>query len=294
MKPPPFKYFSPTSLEEALTLLTEHGFDAKILAGGQSLIPTMNFRLAQPEVLIDLNNVTDLNYIKAATNGGVSIGAMTRQRTVERDPLIAERVPLVAETMPFIAHPQIRNRGTFGGTLAHADPAAELPAVTTALGARFRVQSQSGERWVAADDFFVDLFQTALEPEEILVEVELPPLPARTGYAFKEVSRRHGDYALVGAAAVVTLADNGQCQAAKLVYFSVGPGPVEAFQAETSLVGQPLTAEAIAAAAETAATADIDPPGDIHASVKYRRHLAQVLARQVLTKAKERVTVNGN
>ncbi len=288
MKPPPFKYFSPTSLEEALALLTEHGFDAKILAGGQSLIPTMNFRLAQPEVLIDLNNVTELNYINGATNGGVSIGAMTRQRAVEREPLIAERVPLVAETMPFIAHPQIRNRGTFGGTLAHADPAAELPAVTTALGARFRMQSQSGQRWVAADDFFVDLFQTALEPEEILVEVELPALPARTGYAFEEVSRRHGDYALVGAAAVVTLADNGQCQAAKLVYFSVGPGPVEAFQAEAGLVGQPLTADTIEAAAETAATTDIDPPGDIHASAKYRRHLAKVLARQVLTKANKR------
>lgn len=294
MKPPPFKYYAPTSLEEALAYLAEYGFEAKALAGGQSLIPTMNFRLAQPEVLVDLNNIPELNYIRPASDGGVAIGAMTRQRQVERDPLVAEQVPLVHETMPYIAHPQIRNRGTFGGTIAHADPAAELPAVTAALGARFRAQSQNGQRWIAADDFFVDLFTTALEPEELLVEVILPPLPARSGYAFGEVSRRHGDYALVGAAAVVTLDDKAQCASARLVYFSVGNGPVEAFQAETALKGQALTAEAIEAAAETAAMADIDPPGDIHASAKYRRHLAKVLARQVLGKAGERAKAKSN
>jgi carbon-monoxide dehydrogenase medium subunit len=269
MKPPPFKYYAPTTLEEALGYLAEYGFEAKALAGGQSLIPTMNFRLAQPEVLVDLNNIPELSYIRPGEKGGVSIGAMTRQRQVERDPLVAERVPLVHETMPYIAHPQIRNRGTFGGSIAHADPAAELPAVATVLDARCRLQSQDGERWLPADEFFVDLFTTALEPEEILVEVVLPPLPDRTGYAFKEVSRRHGDYALVGVAARVTLDDQGQCEQARLVYFSVGNGPVEA-------------------AAETASTADIDPPGDIHASAKYRRHLAKVLARQVLETANAR------
>jgi carbon-monoxide dehydrogenase medium subunit len=288
MKPPPFKYYAPTTLEEALGYLAEYGFEAKALAGGQSLIPTMNFRLAQPEVLVDLNNIPELSYIRPGEKGGVSIGAMTRQRQVERDPLVAERVPLVHETMPYIAHPQIRNRGTFGGSIAHADPAAELPAVATVLDARCRLQSQDGERWLPADEFFVDLFTTALEPEEILVEVVLPPLPDRTGYAFKEVSRRHGDYALVGVAARVTLDDQGQCEQARLVYFSVGNGPVEAHQAQAALQGQILTADAIEAAAETASTADIDPPGDIHASAKYRRHLAKVLARQVLETANAR------
>jgi carbon-monoxide dehydrogenase medium subunit len=285
MKPPPFKYYAPATLAEALGCMAEHGFEAKALAGGQSLIPTMNFRLAQPEVLVDLNNIPELAYIQSTEDGGVSIGAMTRQRQVERSPLVAERIPLVHETMPFIAHPQIRNRGTFGGSIAHADPAAELPAVIVTLNALLRVQGQGGERWIPAHDFFVGLFETALQPDELLVEIALPPLPARTGYAFREVSRRHGDYALVGAAVVVTLNDEDLCQQVRLVYFSVGDGPVAAHQAAAMLKGQLLTPEAIQAAAETAATADIDPPGDIHASAQYRRHLAKILARQVLTEA---------
>jgi carbon-monoxide dehydrogenase medium subunit len=288
MKPPPFQYYAPTSLEAALEYMAEYGAEAKPLAGGQSLIPTMNFRLAQPELLVDLNNIPELAYIRPTQDGGVTIGAMTRQRQVERSDLIAGRAPLVYETMPSIAHPQIRNRGTFGGSIAHADPAAELPAVITALGARCRAQSKKGERWLSATEFFVGLFETALEPEELLVEVALPPLPARSGYAFREVSRRRGDYALVGVAAVVTLDDRKLCRQARLVYFSVGPGPVEAGQAAAILKGQALTAEAIQAAAEAAATQDIDPPGDIHASARYRRHLAKVLARQVLEEAGRR------
>jgi len=288
MKPPSFQYFAPTTIDEALALIAEHGYDAKVLAGGQSLIPTMNFRLAQPGVLVDLNNIPELAYISLDDNGGVSIGAMTRQREVERSEIIAERVPLVHETMPFIAHPQIRNRGTFGGSLAHADPAAELPAVATALNAQFRVRSQSGERWIPANDFFVDLFATALEPEEVLVEVVLPEMLPRSGYAFEEVARRHGDYALVGAAATVTLDQSNRCEQVRLIYFSVGNGPVEAHQAEAMLKGQELTSEAIQAAAETAASTDIDPPGDIHASIAYRRHLAKVLAKRVLEKATTR------
>ena len=288
MKPPPFKYFAPTTTAEALDLLAEYGYDAKALAGGQSLIPTMNFRLAQPGALVDLNNIPELAYIEPTGDGGVTIGAMTRQRAVERSPLIAERAPLVTETMPFIAHPQIRNRGTFGGSIAHADPASELPALAVALNAQMRILNQNGQRWVSANEFFVDLFTTAVEPEELLVEVVLPPMPARTGYAFEEVSRRLGDYAMVGVAATITLDDNNVCRQAKLVYFSVGPGPVEAFQAEAALQGQTLTAEAIQAAAEIAAANDIDPTGDIHASAAYRRHLAKVLARRVLEKAAER------
>jgi CO/xanthine dehydrogenase FAD-binding subunit len=169
MKPPPFEYFAPATTAEALALLTQYGYEAKPLAGGQSLIPTMNFRLAQPGILIDLNPVTELAYIRPGDDGGLRIGTMTRQRQVERDPLVAGRAPLIHETMPYIAHPQIRNRGTFGGSLAHADPAAELPAVTTALNARFRARSQRGERWLPANEFFVSLFATALESDELLV-----------------------------------------------------------------------------------------------------------------------------
>ncbi|MCB0213290.1 MAG: xanthine dehydrogenase family protein subunit M [Anaerolineae bacterium] len=288
MKPPPFEYFAPTTLDEALEIMADYGDEAKPLAGGQSLIPTMNFRLAQPEVLVDLNGIVELAYIQPTADGSISVGAMTRQRSIERSPLIAEHAPLIHETMPYIAHPQIRNRGTFGGNLAHTDPASELPAVTTALNARFRTQSSSGERWFTADEFFVDLFTTALEPEELLVEIVIPPMAAHTGYAFREVSRRHGDYALVGVAATVTLDAGGLCESARLVYLSVGDKPVEAHQATAALIGQKLTAEAIEAAAEIAAGQDIDPPGDIHASVPYRRHLAKVLAKQVLATATAR------
>ncbi|MDX1522182.1 MAG: xanthine dehydrogenase family protein subunit M [Anaerolineae bacterium] len=288
MKPPPFKYYAPTSLDEALDHLAEYGSDAKILAGGQSLIPTMNFRLAQPEVLIDLNGVEALNYIRPADAGGLTIGAMTRQRQVERDELIAEHSPLIFETMPYIAHPQIRNRGTFGGSIAHADPAAELPAVVTVLEAQLKLQSKTGSRLVPGDEFFTDLFETALEPDEVLTEIILPPLPARTGYAFEEVSRRHGDYALVGAVAAIRLDAQGNCDQAKLVYFSVGSGPVAADQATALLQGLPLTADAIAAAAETAGEHDLDPPADIHASAQFRRHLAKTLGKRVLAKAHDR------
>lgn len=292
MKPPPFEYYAPTTVEEALAHLANFGYEAKALAGGQSLIPTMNFRLAQPGVLIDLNHIPELSYIRPTENGGLRVGAMTRQRQVERDPLVAERAPLIHETIPYIAHSQIRNRGTFGGSLAHADPAAELPAVTTALNARFRARSQSGERWIPANEFFVSLFTTALEPDELLVEVELPAMPhslnGRSGWAFAEMARRHGDYALVGVAAVVMLDGGNRCQQARLIFLSVGDGPVEAKQATALLTGQIPTPEAIRAAAETAAQADIAPNGDIHASADFRRHLARVLAQQALTQAFER------
>lgn len=288
MKPAPFKYFAPATVEEALAHLTEYGYDAKPLAGGQSLIPTMNFRLAQPAVLVDLNTVPELFYIHPDENGGLRIGAMTRESEVEHSSLIAERAPLLHETMPHIAHPQIRNRGTVGGTLAHADPAAELPAVSVALNGRFRLRGQTGERWVSADEFFVGFFTTALEPDELLVEVALPPMPPRTGWSFQEIARRHGDYALVGVAALVTLDDKDQCQQARVVFLSVGEGPVEAHQAADTLKGQVLTAEVIRAAAEIAARADVDPGSDIHASAAFRRHLAQVLARRALEEAVER------
>src|SRR5687767_10440134 len=190
MKPAPFEYFRPRSLDEALALLAEHGSDAKPLAGGQSLIPAMNFRLATPAVLVDLNEIPNLAYVAHLEDGrgGLKIGGMTRQRDVERSRTVADRVPLVAETMPHIAHPAIRNRGTIGGSLAHADPAAELPAVMLALNARLVVSSTSGAREVSADEFFLGLFTTALQPGELLTEIRIPPPPARSGFAFQEIS----------------------------------------------------------------------------------------------------------
>jgi carbon-monoxide dehydrogenase medium subunit len=287
VKPAPFEYFRPRSLEEALALLAEHGGDAKPLAGGQSLIPAMNFRLATPAVLVDLNGIVELSYIEDQA-GDLRIGGMTRQRTVERSALVSRRVPLIAETMPHVAHPAIRNRGTVGGSLAHADPAAELPAVMLALNARLTVSSHSAKREIEADKFFVGLFTTAVQPGELLTEIRIPPAPPRCGFAFQEISRRHGDFALVGVAAVVQLDEQGNCSNARIALLSVGDRPMLATQAGKALSGRPPSAESIAAAADAAATTDIDPSGDIHASARYRRHLANVLTRRVLTRAFER------
>jgi carbon-monoxide dehydrogenase medium subunit len=293
MKPAPFKYYAPTTVQEALAHLAEHGWDAKVLAGGQSLIPIMNFRLAQPGVIVDLNNISELSFIRPDGDSGLRIGAMTRQRQVEHDSLVAERAPLVHATMPSIAYPQIRTRGTFGGSIAHADPAAQLPALSVALNGRFRLRNQAGERWVPAHEFFVALFTTVLEPDELLVEVALPPMPPRSGWSFQEVARRQHDFPLAGVAVVVTLdrtdpPTKARCQEARLVFLSVGDGPTEARQAAAMLRGQPPTHDIIRAAAETAAEAEIDPASDIHASAEFRRHLAEVLTCRALEQAVER------
>ncbi|MEW5958040.1 MAG: xanthine dehydrogenase family protein subunit M [Chloroflexota bacterium] len=294
MKPAPFKYYSPATVNEAQALLAEHGYDAKVLAGGQSLIPTMNFRLAQPAVLVDLNRVSELFYIKPdSKNGGVLVGAMARESQVEHSGLVAERAPLVTETMPHIAHEQIRHRGTFGGCIAHADPAAELPAVAVALKARMKIRNQAGERWVPAEEFFISLFTTVLMPDDLLVEVAIPPRSPRTGWSFMEIARRHGDYALMGVAATVTLTKNKACEEARLVYVNGGDHPFNAQAAAGLLQGQPLTSEVIEAAADAAATKDVDPPQDIHASAEYRRHLVRVLTRRALAQAAERAVGQG-
>ena len=288
MKPPVFEYHRPATLDEAIALLAQHGSDAKPLAGGQSLIPAMNFRLARPAILIDLNGVSELSFIQPADGGGLRIGAMTRQRAVERSPVVATAVPLLHETMPFIAHPQIRNRGTVGGSIAHADPAAELPAVALALNAQCKVVSRRGSRTVAAGEFYTGLFSTALAPDELLVETVFPAVEPGSGWAFTEVARRHGDYALVGVAVAVALDGQGRCRAARIGLLSVGDGPVLATEAARSLIGQRPSPEAIRAAADTAASRDVDPSGDIHASAAYRRHLVAVLVRRALSQAFER------
>lgn len=287
MKPAPFAYHRPDTVDGALALLAEHGYDAKLLAGGQSLVPAMNFRLAAPAVLIDLNRIPGLDAI-AEGDGGVRIGAMVRQRVAERNPLIAARAPLMAETLPYVAHAQIRNRGTVGGSIAHADPAAELPAVMLALGARFHLRGTGGARTVTADDFFTGLFGTALEAEEMLVEVEIPDAAPGTGFAFDELSRRHGDFALAGVAAAVQVDAEGRCTSARIALLSVGDGPVLAANAAAALHGQAPGDEAIRAAAHAAAQQDIDPPGDIHATPAYRRQIAEVLVRRVLPRAFQR------
>ncbi|MBP8291415.1 MAG: xanthine dehydrogenase family protein subunit M [Caldilineaceae bacterium] len=293
MKPAPFAYFAPRSLPEALSLIAEHGDAGKLLAGGQSLVPTMNFRLAQPAALVDLNRVPELAFLSEDGRGGLRIGAMTRHRTVERSNLAAQRCPLLHATMPYIAHVQIRNRGTLGGSLAHADPAAELPAVMVALDARMRLTSVRGERWVMAEDFYQGLFTTALESDEILTEVVAPEQAPRAGWAFHKIARRHGDYAIVGVAATVRLDAAGRADQVKLVYLSVGEGPTLAQQAAASLHGQAPTPARIAEAARLAAQVDIEPLADIHATVGYRRHLIEVLGQRALTDAFARAGAAG-
>ena len=287
MKPAPFEYHAPQSLEEALFLLHNHADEAKILAGGQSLVPAMNFRVVQPSALIDLNRVPELGYIHE-DGECLRIGAMARERQLEFDSSIAKRAPLLHEAAPHIAHPQIRNRGTIGGSIVNADPAAELPVLMLALQARLKASSTSGERWIDAKDFFVGMFTTALGPDEILTEIELPFMPSRTGWSFLEVAPRAGDYAMMGVAALVTLDDTGKCQTAKLVYLNAGDGPVDATEAAQLLYGEMLNDGLIDSAAQTASKQEINPFGNIHASVEYQRHLANVLTRKALKIAVKR------
>jgi carbon-monoxide dehydrogenase medium subunit len=285
MKPAPFEYIAPQSLDEALAVMDQHGFEAKLLAGGQSLIPVMNFRLAQPGILVDLNNLPELGQLQQNEAGGLRLGAMMRHSQLEHSSIIADHAPLVHETMPYIAHPQIRNRGTIGGSLAHADPAAELPVIMVALEARFRLQRQGAERWISAEDFFQSLFTTALEPEEIMVEIAVPPLAARTGHAFLEMARRHGDYAQTGVAVLMTLDENGVCRQARLVYLNVGEIPMVAYQAAAMLVGEKLSPDLLDEVAHRAAQDEIDPVDDVHGTAVYKRHLAYILGKRALQKA---------
>jgi aerobic carbon-monoxide dehydrogenase medium subunit len=291
MKPPRFDYEAPSSLAEALALLHQHGDEAKVLAGGQSLVPLLNFRLVRQRVLVDLNELPGLAGIREADSTLV-IGAMTRQREAETSALVRERCPLLAEAMPQIGHAQIRNRGTVGGSLAHADPAAELPAVVAALGGELVLRSASGERTLPAAQFFVTYLTTALEPGELLVEIRVPVTPPGSGSAFMEISRRHGDFALVGVATTVTLDGAGTCTGAAIALTGVGPTPVVAGDAAGALVGMRPTPKGIADAAMVAA-AGLTPDRDLHASREYRTHVAGVLTRRALERAVERARRGG-
>ena len=287
MKPPPFRLIIAKTLAEALAAKAAYGEDARFLAGGQSLVPALNFRLLEPAALIDINSLSELAGVRRSGDGYIRIGALTRFRDVERDPSTARDLPLIHEALPHIAHPQIRNRGTFGGNLAHSDPASELPAIVVALGGRLRAQSAKGERWIAAGDFFLGALTNALAADEMLVEVELPMAPPRSGSCFLEVARRRGDFAIIGVACIVRLNDDGSCSEARIGLCNAGAVPLLAAQAGKSLLGRHLGAADFNAAAALV-TSTIDPGGSIHASKEFQRHLAGVLTKRALTNAHER------
>ncbi|MEW6239592.1 MAG: xanthine dehydrogenase family protein subunit M [Chloroflexota bacterium] len=291
MKPAPFEYHAPDSLEQALDLKRQNADDAKILAGGQSLVPAMNFRIVQPGVLIDLNRIAELSFIREEDET-IRIGAMTRERHLEFDALIEKRAPLLHEAVQFIAHPQIRNRGTIGGSIVNADPAAELPVVMLALNARLKAKNVSGDRWINAQDFFAGMFTTALEPDEVLVEIELPFMPPQTGWSFMEVAPRAGDYALMGVAALVTMDENKKCKQAKLVYLNAGDGPVDAREAVNMMQGETLNDALINSVASVASGKEINPYGNVHTSPEFQRHLANVLTKKALKQAFQRAEEN--
>ena len=251
----------------------------------------MNFRVMQPSRLIDLNRIGELSFIREQ-GATLRIGAMARERHLEFDPLVAKRTPLLAEAVPFIAHPQIRNRGTIGGSIVNADPAAELPVLMLALGARLKARNVSGERWIEAQDFFAGMFTTALAPDEILVEIELPFLLPRTGWSFMEVAPRAGDYALMGVAVLVALDEQDKCKRARLVYLNAGDGPVDATEAAKVLEGETLHDGLIEAAAALASEQEINPFGNVHTSPEFQRHLANVLTKKALKQAIKRAEEN--
>lgn len=286
MKPAKFEYESPTTVEEALSLLAQYGDDCKVIAGGQSLVPLMNFRLARPARLVDLNGIGSLAHITEA-DGRFVIGAMTRHSALEHSGEVAARCPLLTEAVAWVGHSQIRNRGTTGGSAAHADPAAELPAAFAALDARFHMRSQSAERVLDWSDFFRSEFTTALKPDELLVAIEVPIPAPETGVAFVEVARRHGDFALGGAAVTLRVDQAGLCSHVTIALLAAGPAPVRASAAEDHLRGTMLDEASIRAAAEKAVQG-LHPTSDIHGNSEYRLGLLQVMTERALTQATQR------
>jgi carbon-monoxide dehydrogenase medium subunit len=289
MKSAPFAYDAPETVDEAVALLAEHASDAKILAGGQSLVPLMNMRLARPSVLVDITRIAELRFIRVDEDGSLAIGAGTRQVEAERSVDVARGWPMLIEALRLIGHTTIRNRGTVGGSLAHADPAAELPVAAIALDATFRLVSPRGERTVRARDAYVDYLTTVIEPDELLAEVRIPAPTPRTGSAFLEVSRRFGDYALVAAAATVSLDDDGRCSDATVALGGVAATPVLAGPRDGELSGRRLDEAALREASRNYARG-LQPPEDMHADAAYRSEVAEVLARRALAAAVERAT----
>ncbi len=285
MKPPRFDYHAPRSLDEAIELLARYGGDAKVLAGGQSLMPMLNFRLSRPAALVDVNRISALAYVRE-DDGTLAFGAMTRQRTIEFSPVVARRLPLLTEATRWVGHLPIRSRGTIGGSLAHADPSAEYPAVLTALEGEVVAQGPRGRRTLKPAELFDTYLTTTLAPDEVLVEVRLPAAPAGAGHAFEEFARRHGDFAIVGIAAMI-VRDAARCLTARLATAGAGPVPVRLRAAEEILERDGLGERAIEAAAARAAEL-VEPDSDVHASAEYRRHLTRVLTARAIRKSVER------
>ena len=279
MKPPAFKYVAAGTVEEATAQLAEYGGDARPIAGGQSLVPMMNFRLVSPAVLVDIRGIAPPDAIEEA-DGHVRIGALTRHRALEISPLIRDRFPVLSAAMVHVAHLAIRNRGTIGGSLCHADPAAELPAMAVLLDARIHVARRNGERIVEAGAFFEGALWTALEDGEIVTQIDIPLLPPGTGWGFHEFARRHGDFGLAGAAVTAT-GSAGRATEVRIALLGVGETPVRAPAAEALLTGTGFEPDAVAAAIDAQRNA-VDPDHDLHASADYRRHLAGVLAERAL------------
>jgi len=288
MKPAPFKYVKASSIAHALSLKAEHGDDARFLAGGQSLIPAMNFRLARPAVLIDINGLSDLAGCAEVEGGKVRLGALTRYCALERDGGFLKSCPLFADALPHIAHPQVRNRGTIGGNLSHADPASELPALAVAMQARMHLKSATGEREVDACDFFVGLLTTDVQPDEMLVDITWPVQKPRSGACFVEVARRRGDFALLGVAAIVTHDAEGRCSEVRLGLCGVGETPVDASGAASPLIGEKFGDKAVEAVA-VGVRRMIEPAGNVHATPDYQRHVAGVLTGRALRAADRRI-----
>lgn len=284
MKPANFQYYDPTTIEEVVDLLSQFGDQARPLAGGQSLVPLMNFRLLRPAHLVDLNGVRDLSYLRVE-NGELRIGATTRQRQLERSSDVANGWPLLREATGYIGHMQIRNRGTVGGSLAHAFPSAELPMAMVTLGASLVLSGKAGQRTVSAEDFFLSTMTTVLEPGELLTEIRVPMLPANTGWSYQEVSRRHGDFALAGSAALVRLDPNGNIDHARLTV--TGVTPIQVMTAEDIVTGQ-KPSEALFRNAVVKAMEGLEQDSDIHASAEYRRSACAALGERTLRGAAER------
>jgi CO/xanthine dehydrogenase FAD-binding subunit len=288
MKPASFEYHDPTTVDETLGLLSQFGDQARPVAGGQSLVPLMNFRLLRPAHLIDLNGVKELSYLQVE-NRELRIGAMTRQRELERSAEVANHWPLLRDATAYIGHIQIRNRGTVGGSLAHAFPSAELPVAMVTLGASMILRAHGAQRTVPAENFFQSYMSTALEPDELLVEITVPAQASSTGWSYQEVSRRHGDFALAGAAVVMNLDSSGHIAHVRLTL--TGATPLRADQAEASLLGQ-KPSEALFRDAAQRATRNLEQDSDIHASAEYRRSACAALARRALTNAAQRTKGN--
>ncbi len=284
MKPAPFDYAPARSAAEAVELLSRHGDEAKVLAGGQSLVPMLNMRLARPRVLVDVNGIGELDYLRE-TDRALAVGALVRQRKLER--WAADRMPLIAEALHAVGHVAIRNRGTIAGSIAHGDPASELPALLLCLDGAVVARSGRGERVIPAGELHLAPLTTSLGPDELVTEVRFALPPEGSGWGFAEVARRHGDFALVGAAAILWLGDDDRVAGVRLAFFGVGGTPVRGTAAETAITGSAPTAARLKEAAREGA-ASLSPDGDLHASADYRRRVAAVLAERTLTAALER------